>query len=236
MSEAKYWALVPAGGVGSRMGADRPKQYLELMGRTVLEHTLERLCGHPRIEAVQVCVSPEDAYWPRLRPARDKLLEPADGGAERANSVLNGLRRLAGRADLEDWVLVHDAVRPCVRHVDMDALINGVLPGDSGALLAVPVADTVKRTDQVRVVRETVSRDCLWRALTPQMFRIGELTGALERALDAGMAVTDEASAMEYAGARVRVVAGHGDNIKITLPGDLALAELFLARQAKAAS
>jgi 2-C-methyl-D-erythritol 4-phosphate cytidylyltransferase len=209
------------------MGADRPKQYLELAGRTVLEHTLARLCTHPRIHGVLVCVSPDDAWWPTLTPGFDRLLGTAPGGAERADSVLSGLRALSGSAGGNDWVLVHDAVRPCLRHSDVDALITDVGDGADGGLLGVPVSDTVKRVG----ADQRVAGEGLWRALTPQMFRLDSLGLALEQAQARGLPVTDEASAIEHAGGRPRMVPGHADNIKITVAGDLALAELFLRRQ-----
>jgi 2-C-methyl-D-erythritol 4-phosphate cytidylyltransferase len=213
------------------MGADRPKQYLELAGRTVLERTLARLCTHPRIHGVLVCISAEDAWWPTLTPGFDRLLGTAPGGAERADSVLEGLRALSRSAAADDWVLVHDAVRPCLRHTDIDALIAEVGDDPHGGLLGVPVSDTVKRVGRDHRVAETVSREGLWRALTPQMFRLEFLGRALEGAQANGLSVTDEAGAVEHAGGRPRMVQGHADNIKITVAGDLALAELYLRRQ-----
>jgi 2-C-methyl-D-erythritol 4-phosphate cytidylyltransferase len=213
------------------MGADRPKQYLALAGATVLEHTLARLCTHPRIHGVLVCISADDGWWPTLTPGFDRLLGTAPGGAERADSVLGGLRVLSRSAAPDDWVLVHDAVRPCLRHGDIDALIAEVGDGPDGGLLGVPVSDTVKRVGGNHRVVETVPREGLWRALTPQMFRLDSLALALEQALAQGRSVTDEASAVEHFGGHPRMVLGHADNIKITVAGDLALAELFLRRQ-----
>jgi 2-C-methyl-D-erythritol 4-phosphate cytidylyltransferase len=154
-----------------------------------------------------------------------------EGGAERADTVLNGLRALGANADPADWVMVHDAARPCIRHEDIDRLIRETQDHPDGGLLARPVADTVKRTDSTQLVQETVPRTHLWRALTPQLFPLERLTGALEQALAAGATVTDEAAAIEHTGGHPRVVAGHADNIKITLADDLALAELFLKQQ-----
>lgn len=234
MSEPACWALVPAAGSGTRMGAARPKQYLPLLGRPVLVHTLERLCTHPRLAGVQLCLAANDAYWPTLAVNLPKLLAPAIGGAERALTVLNGLRALAAHTHVDDWVLVHDAVRPCVRPGDIDVLIARAGAHAVGGLLGLPVTDTVKRADADGRVLETVARRGLWRALTPQMFRIGALTDALTRALAAGVDITDEASAMEYAGHAPLMVAGHGDNIKVTVPADLPLAELYLKQQLEA--
>ncbi len=216
------------------MGSSQPKQYLTLAGRAVIVHTLERLCSHPRIEGVLVGLAAEDRDWASLQDAVTRLpmfLGTYEGGAERADTVLNGLRALGANAEPADWVMVHDAARPCIRHEDIDRLIRETRDHPDGGLLALPVADTVKRTDSTQLVQETVPRTHLWRALTPQLFPLERLTGALEQALAAGATVTDEAAAIEHAGGHPRVVAGHADNIKITLADDLALAELFLKQQ-----
>ena len=225
--QARIWAVVPAAGVGRRMGADVPKQYLRLAGKTVLEHTLARLLASPRLSGVVVAVSPEDPHFARLGVSADRVRRVA-GGAERADSVLAALRAL-DEAGPDDWALVHDAVRPCLHPDDLDALIERVTASGRGALLATPVRDTMKRVEDGDVV-QTVPREALWHALTPQMFRVSELIGALEAAQAAGVQVTDEAQAMERAGTVPRVVAGRADNIKITRPEDLALAAFFLAR------
>ena len=228
------WALVPAGGRGLRMQVPLPKQYLPLLGRPVILHTLERLCTHPRVRGVMVGVSDQDRHWQALIPMLanlPKFLGKYSGGETRAHTVLNGLKALSKHAKSEGWVLVHDAVRPCVRHADIDKLISTVANGQEGSLLALPVSDTVKRVDNEGRVIETVDRAGLWRAATPQMFRIGALTSALESALKQGSEITDEASAIEAAGGHPRVVACHADNIKVTLPEDLALAELYLKQQ-----
>ncbi len=228
------WALVPAGGQGLRMQAPLPKQYLPLLGRPVILHTLERLCTHPRVRGVMVGISDQDRHWQALIPMLSnlpKFLGKYPGGEIRAHTVLNGLKALANHAKSEDWVLVHDAVRPCVRHADIDKLIVAVGNDREGGLLAFPVSDTVKRVDNEGRVIETVRREGLWRAATPQMFRIGVLASALENALKQNSEITDEASAVEAAGGHPRVVACHADNIKVTLPEDLALAELYLKQQ-----
>lgn len=179
-----------------------------------------------------VGISPDDRLWPEYAPLAGRLpkyLGAYPGGKARADTVLNGLKALATRAREHDWVMVHDAVRPCVRLKDIDLLIDAA--GDEGALLALPVADTVKRADKSGCVLATVSRDGLWRALTPQLFRLNALREALEQALAVGGEITDEATAIEAAGGHPRLIGGAADNIKITLPGDLALAELFLTQQ-----
>lgn len=213
------------------MRAARPKQYLPLLGRAMLWHTLERLGRYPRLRGLVVGIAADDAYWPTLATEIPNLLITYVGGAERAQTVLNGLRALETYAAPNDWVLVHDAARPCVRHADIDALLAAVAGHADGGLLALPLTDTIKRADHNGCVEDTVARAGLWRALTPQVFRLAALSDALESAMRAGVEITDEASAMEYSGARPRLVHGHADNIKITVPEDLALAELFLREQ-----
>jgi 2-C-methyl-D-erythritol 4-phosphate cytidylyltransferase len=213
------------------MGAARPKQYLPLRGRAILQHTLERIGRYPRLRGLVVGIAADDAYWPTLATEIPTLMTTYVGGAERAQTVLNGLRALETYAAPDDWVLVHDAARPCVRHADIDALLAAVTGHADGGLLALPLSDTVKRADHNGCVEDTVPRARLWRALTPQVFRLAALSDALESAMRAGAQITDEASAMEYSGARPRLVHGHADNIKITLPEDLVLAELFLREQ-----
>jgi len=213
------------------MRAACPKQYLPLHGRAMLLHTLERLGHYPRLRGLVVGIAADDAYWPTLAMEIPNLLGTYIGGAQRAQTVLNGLRTLETYAAPDDWVLVHDAARPCVRHADIDSLLAAVAGHADGGLLAVPLSDTVKRADHNGCVEDTVARAGLWRALTPQVFRLAALRDALESAMRDGVEITDEASAMEYSGARPRLVHGHADNIKVTVPEDLALAELFLREQ-----
>jgi 2-C-methyl-D-erythritol 4-phosphate cytidylyltransferase len=211
------------------MGAALPKQYLPLGGRTVLEHTLDILLGIEALAGVVLVVAPDDSTWQEIRPRyTGKSLDTASGGAERCHSVLNGLDVLCGKAAASDWVLVHDAARPCVRRDDILALMTGMDADSDGGLLGVPVADTMKRVAADGRVTATVDRGGLWHALTPQMFRLEPLRAALQQAVTTHSAVTDEASAMELAGYRPRMVQGHRDNIKITLPADLELAEFYL--------
>jgi 2-C-methyl-D-erythritol 4-phosphate cytidylyltransferase len=230
--EAKHWAVVPAAGVGRRMGARIPKQYLDLAGRTVLDHTLSRLLSHPRIAGIAVALGSEDGWWPDSEFADHPAILRVTGGAERCHSVLNGLIGLARSALPDDWVLVHDAARPCLRWTDIDRLIATLADHPVGGLLGVPVRDTMKRTDETGTVQATVDRDGLWHAYTPQMFRHGMLRAAIENALALGRLVTDEASAVEMAGHAPLMVEGHDDNLKVTRPADLALAEFYLQRQA----
>ena len=227
--KVKYWALVPAAGAGLRMGVATPKQYLRLGRRSVLEHTLDALlaCGH--ISGIVLVVSEIDAHWPVIADRYSgRSVETVTGGAERCHSVLNGLDYLADKAGTEDQVLVHDAARPCVRTVDIDRLIAAVAGSEHGGLLGLPVADTMKRVDAEARIETTVPRERLWRAMTPQLFRLALLRDALRQVIDGGRLITDEAAAMEIAGFRPLMVQGHGDNIKITMPSDLAVAAFYL--------
>lgn len=228
-AEPTVRAVVPAAGAGRRMASDIPKQYLPLAGKTVIEHTLDALLYCPRIESIVVAVAPDDADWPAIASHyRKRPVESVNGGDERCHSVLNALDSLARTAQDGDWVLVHDAARPCLRAGDIVTLIDTLADDDTGGLLGVPVADTMKQVDAHGRIERTVVREGLWHALTPQMFRLAPLRAALRRSLSAGRLVTDEAAAMELAGHRPRMVQGHRDNIKITLPADLALAAFYL--------
>jgi len=226
----RYWAVVPAAGVGRRMGAALPKQYLPLAGFSVIVHALNTLLQHPRISGLVVVIGAGDAWWERIRLVSDKPLLQAPGGEERCHSVLNGLQALAAWAAPDDWVLVHDAARPCLPAADLDRLMTALQDDPVGGLLAVPVRDTLKRADPEGRVRATVDRAGLWHALTPQMFRFNLLRDALREALARHLLVTDDAAAMEAAGWAPRLVEGRADNIKITRPEDLALAEFYLRR------
>ena len=227
--DQKFHAVIPAAGAGSRMGADIPKQYLTLAGQTVLEHSLDVLLACEQIATVVLVLSADDERWPEIMHRyKDSRVETVTGGAERCHSVLNGLEHLAGTAGVDDWVLVHDAARPCVRRQDIEMLMTRLEDHEVGGLLGVPVADTMKQVDSDSMILKTVERDGLWRALTPQMFRLGPLRDALQQAIASGVMVTDDASAMEMAGYRARMVEGQADNIKITRPADLQLAEFYL--------
>ncbi len=223
----RCWALIPAAGKGARMASAVPKQYLPLGGRPVIQYSLERLGRHPLIQGVVVVLAPGDGHWPRLELDLPVPLYTVTGGQERCHSVARGLGFLADLASPDDWVLVHDAARPCLSREDLDRLIRAVGGDPVGGLLAAPVADTLKRGEGGCAVG-TLERRGVWRALTPQMFRLGRLRKALEQALERGVEVTDEASAMEMAGYRPRLVEGRGDNIKITRPEDLELAACIL--------
>ncbi len=229
-----YWAVLPAAGVGRRMGATMPKQYLPLAGRRVIDHSLTPLLAEPRIRGVVVALDPQDALWPSTSFAGDGRLQRVAGGAERCHSVLNALDALSERARADDWVLVHDAARPCLRDADLANLIDTLRDDPVGGILAMPVRDTMKEADAAGRIGHTLARERLWHALTPQMFRLGLLREALQSAIAAGKLVTDDASAVELVGRAPRLVEGHADNIKITRPEDLPLAELYLTQQGRA--
>jgi len=227
----RYWAVIPAAGFGTRMQADTPKQYLNINHKTILEHTLERFCSHPKIEGVVVTISGKDEVWKTLGISSHPKITVAEGGVERCHSVLNGLRALSDKANINDWVLVHDAARPCLRKEDIDRLIDKLDEHDVDGLWGLPVKDTMKRADRTCTVQETIDRENMWHALTPQMFHLGVLTDSLENALSKDMLVTDEAQAIELIGLHPVLIEGHSDNIKITRNHDLALAELYLSQQ-----
>ena len=214
------------------MGAKVPKQYLALEGRPVMAHTLQRLGDHPLIAGIVVVSMPDVEMRTTLQRQTTTPVHFVAGGSERCISVLNGVREVAARDNRSDWVLVHDAVRPCVRHGDITRLIETALGHPVGAILGVRVSDTVKRTDVHSRVLETLDREHLSLALTPQMFRVEALTRALEACTSQGFMVTDEAQAMERMGAVPCLVEGHRDNVKITNALDLALAAFFMRRQA----
>lgn len=222
-STGRLWAVVAAAGTGTRFGAQTPKQYQQIKGRAVILWALAPLLARSDVAGVAVVVAAGDGRWEECRPADDRLAT-AVGGSTRAASVASGLAAFAGRAADDDWLLVHDAARPCLADEDLDRLIRRLADDPVGGLLAAPVADTLKRERDGRVAA-TVDRGRLWRALTPQMFRYGLLRGALAAAPDA----TDEAAAVERAGYRPLLVAGRADNLKVTTREDLALARAVLA-------
>ncbi|KFK92194.1 MULTISPECIES: 2-C-methyl-D-erythritol 4-phosphate cytidylyltransferase [unclassified Serratia (in: enterobacteria)] len=220
-------AVLPAAGIGSRMQADCPKQYLTIGQQTILEHAIHALLRHPRIQQVIVAISPDDHHFKTLSIAQDPRVRTAVGGQQRADSVMAGLR-LAGNAE---WVLVHDAARPCLHADDLERLLAITAHSSVGGILAAPVRDTMKRAETGRnAISHTVDRQDLWHALTPQLFPLELLKLCLQRALDEGATVTDEASALEHCGYHPLLVAGRSDNIKVTQPEDLALAAFYLTQ------
>jgi 2-C-methyl-D-erythritol 4-phosphate cytidylyltransferase len=223
------WCVVPAAGKGVRAGGDRPKQYQALVGRPLLDHTLDRLAAHPRIAGLVVVIAADDTHFSSVDSIGGKPLVVATGGGERSDSVLAGVRALPRSVDDSAFVLVHDAARPCVRAVDIARLID--LAGQAeGGLLGAPLRDTLKRSDAGCHSVATEPREGRWRAFTPQMFRRGALTHALALAAADGIVVSDEAMAMERTGVLPLLVEGSEDNIKVTTPADFALAEFLLER------
>lgn len=232
MTVSDIWAVLPAAGRGTRFGGVVPKQYLEVAGQPLIAHALDALLAHPRVAGAMVALAADDTLWPGWASRLGKPVLRCVGGGERADSVLAALRALpTGGAD-DALVLVHDAARPNLRRDDLDRLIATADACVDGAILAAPVRDTLKRADADDRIAATEPRDGLWRALTPQAFRRGGLIAALDAAHIAGVTVTDEAMAMELAGARPRLVEGREDNLKVTTPADLALAQFLLARRA----
>lgn len=220
-------AVVPAAGIGSRMQSECPKQYLTIGDKTILEHTLARLLAHPVIDRVIVAISPDDALFARLPVARDPRITVIKGGKERADSVLAGLQA----APLASWALVHDAARPCLHIDDLTRLLAITATSSVGGILAAPVRDTMKRGGAGSdAIVHTVDREDLWHALTPQLFPLELLRNCLQRALEEGATITDEASALEYCGYHPELIVGRSDNIKVTRPEDLALAAFYLTQ------
>ena len=232
-SAASYFALVPAAGSGARMGGDAdakiPKQYLPLAGHPLIFHAIATLCSLPRIKSVFVVLAPQDDEWSRhdWSAFGSKLVPLFCGGTTRAESVRNGLRATAAQANAQDWMLVHDAARPCLAPWHVDALIDAIADDEVGGILAVPVADTLKHADAANRIDATMSRSALWQAQTPQMFRHAYLRRALESHANLE-GVTDEAGAMEALGFRPKLVAADATNLKVTYPLDLLLAGWIL--------
>lgn len=231
----EVWAVVPAAGIGKRMQSNTPKQYLALNGRPVIEHTLNTLLQNKNVTGLVVALQEGDSYWPDINIHSDKPVLLASGGKERADSVLNALDTLLQYEQFNeesDWVMVHDAVRPCIRQTDINKLVEEVASDSNGGLLALPVRDTMKRQHVDNpTVSSTIDRENLWHALTPQYFPAKSLKNALQRALRDDLSITDESSAMELASYSPRLIEGNEDNIKITRPDDLRLASLYLQSQ-----
>src|SRR3990167_2306163 len=224
----RYWVIIPAAGIGARMQADRPKQYLMLKNKPLLTQVVDLFSAQIFIEKVVVVLNAKDHWWPELSLSHPQKVLTAIGGKERVHSVLLGLAFLKDFASEDDWVLVHDAARPCLRTDDILNLMQAIKDHPVGGLLGLPVVDTLKRVNENDDVVATVSRQQLWQAQTPQCFRYGILKKAIENALTQNQVVTDESSAIELLGLKPKIVLGHARNIKITFPEDLALAAKFL--------
>lgn len=255
----RYWLIVPAAGSGRRLaGAGMPKQYLQVAGRTLLEWACSAFANDQRCAGAVFALAPADMHWPAVRASLERrglcgIIE-APGGAQRCHSVRQALQALQGRATLDDVVLVHDAARPCLQRADVDALLTAAAASADGALLATPLADTLKRAasapddtpnarpdsaaaghdERTRRVAQTLPREQLWRALTPQAARYGQLCTALDQALAAGREPTDEAQALEWLGLRPTLVSGAASNLKVTTRDDLYVAQALLEARARA--
>lgn len=225
MSELSFSVVIPAAGIGKRVGADIPKQYLSILDKTIIEHSLIPFLVHPDINQVIVSIAKNDQWFNHLKLAQHPKLKIVEGGKERVDSVLSALKHLSG----DDYVLVHDAARPCVQTSDINKLIKHARTNKTGAMLACRVRDTMKRTDQHNQIKHTVERENLWHALTPQMFNNQQLIAAITRIQEQHL-ITDEASAIELTGGCVTIIEGRSDNLKVTQSEDLLLAEFYLSK------
>jgi 2-C-methyl-D-erythritol 4-phosphate cytidylyltransferase len=225
------WAVVPAAGRGSRFGAGLPKQYLDIAGRPLIAYTLDALLSHPSVSGVMVVLAEDDHHWRGVELPGDKPVNICVGGAERADSVLAGLNALPDSVRADEFVLVHDAARPNLSHMDLDRLLHIGTNDPVGAILAAPVRDTLKRAGDDGGIDGTEPRERLWRALTPQLFRRMQLSRALDAARAAGATITDESMAMERQGLRPLLIEGNEDNFKVTTPADLARFEYVLSHR-----
>lgn len=225
MIKRKLAAIIPAAGIGQRVGATIPKQYLPLINKTIIEHSIQPFLDHPDILRVVVSLAENDRWFNALSVAKHPKIETVVGGAERVDSVLAALKSVAA----DDYVLVHDAARPCVTQEDINKLIQAVTTVQQGAILATKVRDTMKRSDTTGDIKQTVERENLWHALTPQMFINGQLIKAIETSSEPEK-ITDEASALEMSGVAVQIVEGRSDNLKVTRKEDLKLAAFYLSQ------
>lgn len=227
------WALVPAAGSGRRFGGEVPKQYLHAAGKPLIEHALDALLSHPGVEGAVIALATDDAHWLGMASLHGKPVLTCVGGGERADSVLAALHALPASVAGDALLLVHDAARPNLHADDIGKLIEAATACTDGAILAAPVRDTLKRADTNSRIARTEARDGLWRALTPQAFRRGLLLRALQSAKDDGVVATDEAMAVERLGLHPALVEGREDNLKVTTPADLPLAEFLLGRASR---
>jgi 2-C-methyl-D-erythritol 4-phosphate cytidylyltransferase len=226
----KFWVVIPAAGSGRRMGGgERPKQYLSIAGRTLIEWAAGPFLRRTDCARIVVALAADDPHWAQTSLSACDRVATTRGGGERADSVYAGLEFLRSHAQPDDWVLVHDAARPCLSDEDLASLLNELRDDAVGGLLAAPVVDTLKKSDEAGRVEATVPRQQLWRALTPQMFRFDILHWALRSARERGVVVTDEAQAVELLGLQPRLIPGSVDNLKVTTREDLARAERILA-------
>ncbi len=228
LQQTSFWGIVPAAGLGLRMAADCPKQYIKIHDRTILEYAIESLVSHPHIEKVVVALHEHDDYWKSIVPPHKEKIITTVGGEHRINSVWSALQALDSYAHDNDWVLVHDAVRPCLSHELIDRLIHKLHDHPIGGLLGIPVRDTLKKVDADHVIENTLSREHVWAAQTPQMFRYRALREAIKQTMHQDRVITDEASAFEAIGEYPQMVLGDVSNIKVTYPADLKIADFLL--------
>lgn len=228
MDKMEFALVMPAAGIGKRVGADIPKQYLKVLDKTIIEHSLQPFLNHPEVKQVVVSIAENDQWFKQLPVAKHPKLSIVIGGKERVDSVLSALKSL----DEDCFVLVHDAARPCIHDSDINKLLDYVKNQRQGAMLAYRVRDTMKRGDDQQQVQHTVDRDNLWHALTPQLFNNKQLINAITSIQDQHL-ITDEASAIEVAGGKVHLLEGRADNIKVTQAEDLLLAEFYLTKNEK---
>ena len=226
----KIWAIIPAGGVGRRMGTDKPKQYLSVCGKPIIHHTLSRICSSPSIDGVVVGVADSDHWWQDHSFSHARILGVYAAGAERVDTVRKGLDFLLEHQNVSesDWALVHDAVRPCILQQDIENLVDEAYDNQSGAVLGGGLADTLKVADENGRISNTVPRNRFWRAYTPQIFRIRDLIHGIDESRSLGLSVTDESMAVEVIGIRPMLVTGHPASIKVTVKSDLDLMEVVL--------
>lgn len=225
----KVWAILPAAGIGARMGSDIPKQYLSIGSQTILEHSLSNFLKHPAIHKVIVAIHPDDQHWANLKVSSHEKIITVNGGYERVDSVQNALNKISDLGGDNDWVMVHDAARPCLSSIHIDNLIKAKETSPDGVILAIPSFDTVKVTNDQQTIKKTIPRETIWLAQTPQFFSVEVLSGAIEKSLAGGLLITDEASAMEAQGYHPALVIGSKRNIKVTEQEDLILASISLS-------
>ena len=227
----KCWAVIPAAGIGERVGASIPKQYLNIANKTILEHSIFPFIENSRVAGITIALNSQDKHFATLDSiSASRKIQTVQGGATRAHSVLNALDGLRDQISEDDFVLVHDAARPCLSMADLDKLIDACLGHEVGGILAGRVADTIKQVDSGEIVN-TLNRENIWHAYTPQMFKLGMLKTAIQQALNNNIEITDEASAIEYIGCQPCVVEGNARNIKVTTAEDVSLAKMFMSAE-----
>jgi 2-C-methyl-D-erythritol 4-phosphate cytidylyltransferase len=234
LSKPRLWVVMPAAGAGSRMQAIVPKQYLSINGAAIIEHAIKVFLDNHEIQRIMIPLAENDQSFSQLNIAKNRRVATTAGGSSRAHSVLNGLNALSAEGSHllvkdSDWVLVHDAARPCLSSALLEHLIDSLRDDEVGGILAVPAKDTLKRASKTQTIMATVDRSDIWQAQTPQMFRYGILKAALTSAIEQNLNITDEASALEYMGYQPKLVVGDAKNLKVTTPEDLALAEFLLS-------